>query len=66
MFSITCTFISLPGNTDRGWNDPPMFLYSGQTENKVSTPKRSLLTKRVAFPGTATAVSPQGTSVRTV
>ncbi|KAG5209295.1 hypothetical protein R6Z07F_007111 [Ovis aries] len=37
-----------PGNTERGWNDPPQFSYGLQTQ--VGGPKRSPLTKRVAAP----------------
>ncbi|ELT91810.1 hypothetical protein CAPTEDRAFT_229286 [Capitella teleta] len=42
---------SRPGNHDRGWNDPPMFLQS-ETTTSQPPPKRSALTKRVAaYPG---------------
>ncbi|XP_043321249.1 steroid receptor RNA activator 1 isoform X3 [Cervus canadensis] len=37
-----------PGNTERGWNDPPQFSYGLQTQ--AGGPKRSPLTKRVAAP----------------
>ncbi|XP_019621589.1 PREDICTED: steroid receptor RNA activator 1-like [Branchiostoma belcheri] len=38
-----------PGNPDRGWNDPPMFMYDAQNKAQES-PRRALPTKRVAFP----------------
>ncbi|GAB1604562.1 steroid receptor RNA activator 1-like [Argonauta hians] len=38
-----------PGNTDRGWNDPPMFDYSS-INIKQTQPRRNLLNKRVAYP----------------
>ncbi|XP_074651184.1 steroid receptor RNA activator 1-like isoform X2 [Tubulanus polymorphus] len=44
-----------PGNHDRGWNDPPVFLHnnsnSANSNNRVSTPpRRTLLNRRVAYP----------------
>ncbi|CAH1778413.1 unnamed protein product [Owenia fusiformis] len=41
-----------PGNHERGWNDPPMFLYNAQLQSdSTKTPKgRTQLNKRVAFP----------------
>ncbi|XP_036367586.1 steroid receptor RNA activator 1 isoform X2 [Octopus sinensis] len=38
-----------PGNTERGWNDPPMFDYSS-VNTKQTNPRRTLLNKRVAYP----------------
>uniref|UniRef100_A0A0L8HMA9 SRA1/Sec31 domain-containing protein n=1 Tax=Octopus bimaculoides TaxID=37653 RepID=A0A0L8HMA9_OCTBM len=38
-----------PGNTERGWNDPPMFDYSS-VNTKQTHPRRTLLNKRVAYP----------------
>ena len=44
-------FISLEGNHDRAWNDPPVFAYSAATgKTEDSNPRRTLLNKRVAFP----------------
>ena len=37
------------GNPDRGWNDPPMFLYKAETQAQQS-PKRTALTQRVGMP----------------
>ncbi|XP_072040562.1 steroid receptor RNA activator 1-like [Amphiura filiformis] len=40
---------SRPGNPDRGWNDPPMFLYKPENQAQQS-PKRTALTQRVGMP----------------
>ncbi|CAD5120412.1 DgyrCDS8978 [Dimorphilus gyrociliatus] len=40
-----------PGNDERGWNDPPMFLHTNDGVQPSSTQKRTLLNKRVAYPG---------------
>ncbi|XP_067664139.1 steroid receptor RNA activator 1-like isoform X2 [Haliotis asinina] len=38
-----------PGNTDRGWNDPPLFNYGSAAQSQAS-PRRTALNKRVAYP----------------
>lgn len=43
-----CSII-FAGNTERGWNDPPMFDYSS-VNAKQTYPRRTLLNKRVAYP----------------
>ncbi|XP_006007629.1 steroid receptor RNA activator 1 isoform X2 [Latimeria chalumnae] len=40
-------FYVKPGNQERGWNDPPQFSYSLQTQAQ-GAPKRTLLNKRVS------------------
>lgn len=55
MHTVLLYFFST-GNLERGWNDPPVFLYNGsvpQTSNAALTTKRQPLTKRVAFPLTS-------------
>lgn len=42
-------FIFLTGNTDRGWNDPPVFDYQSSSALQ-SVHKRTNLNKRVAYP----------------
>ncbi|KAL8559567.1 hypothetical protein ACOMHN_018730 [Nucella lapillus] len=58
---------SRPGNTDRGWNDPPMFDYQGSvTAGHMGTgsPQHTKLNKRVAYPMSSPTVpaSPTCTS----
>ncbi|XP_076445966.1 steroid receptor RNA activator 1-like [Babylonia areolata] len=56
---------SRPGNTDRGWNDPPMFDYQGSVSAAhfgTSSPQHTKLNKRVAYPMSPSAGSavPEG------
>ncbi|XP_064609383.1 steroid receptor RNA activator 1-like [Liolophura sinensis] len=42
---------SKPGNPERGWNDPPVFSFAPSSTNTAeSSPRRTVLNKRVAFP----------------
>ncbi|XP_038055272.1 steroid receptor RNA activator 1-like [Patiria miniata] len=39
-----------PGNPERGWNDPPMFMYSKDGQKAQSSPRKNPLTQRVGMP----------------
>ncbi|XP_050416704.1 steroid receptor RNA activator 1 [Patella vulgata] len=50
-----------PGNDDRGWNDPPMFDYVAPIAlSNASSPRRTQLNKRVAFPMSGSSPSGGG------
>ncbi|XP_071087254.1 steroid receptor RNA activator 1-like [Haliotis cracherodii] len=51
-----------PGNTDRGWNDPPLFNYGAAAQSQAS-PRRTALNKRVAYPMATPPSAGDGTSM---
>ncbi|KAK7096731.1 steroid receptor RNA activator 1-like [Littorina saxatilis] len=56
-----------PGNTDRGWNDPPMFDYQGTASStNPGSPQHTKLNKRVAYPMSSHAELPLPTGTATL
>ncbi|XP_022079408.1 steroid receptor RNA activator 1-like [Acanthaster planci] len=41
--------LTRPGNPERGWNDPPMFMYNKDGQKVQSSPRKNPLTQRVGM-----------------
>ena len=52
--------LRLAGNTERGWNDPPIFDYQGAGSSVTGSPQHHKLNKRVAYPMSSNSSLPMG------
>ena len=51
------------GNTDRGWNDPPIFDYQGASSFVTGSAQHTKLNKRAAYPMSSNSTAPVGMCV---